>query len=212
MEKIKRNISLNIFPKVDPNGIWIIDSGLEVRNNCQKGSFTNGEKTSLGTELECTFLQVKNLFGRVSEESEDTVWKEIYFVPNQTVQWLPKNIVCYTLVKTRSLTNLSNTVSRIISLPDVDPSNGIFKLSFIPHSSPKGDYYSLKFDWRERINEAEDIQLEKISDFLNHQPKLVNRLSLELIDLDALSMDEQTHVIQEAKNRKFQAKIEAQRN
>ena len=54
------------------------------------------------------------------------------------------------------------------------------------------DYYSLKFDWRERINEAEDIQLEKISDFLNHQPKLINRLSLELIDLDALSMDEQT--------------------
>lgn len=209
MTRIKTNISLNIFPKVDGSKIWIIDSGLEIRNNCQKGQFTNSEKTSLGNELECTFLQVRNLFGRVSEDSDDTLWKEIYFVPNHTVEWLPKNCVCYTLVKTRSLTNLSNTVSQIISLPDVDPSNGIFRLSFIQHSSPKGDYYSLKFDWRERQNKAEDVQLINIYDFMDTEPKLTNRLSLELIDLDTLSMEEQSRIIQEAKSRRFQEKIEA---
>lgn len=64
----------------------------------------------------------------------------------------------------------------------------------------------LNIDWRERMGDAENIQLEKIYDFLSHQPKLTNRLSPEFVDLDHLLMEEQTKIIQGAKRLQLEAK------
>jgi hypothetical protein len=73
----------------------------------------------------------------------------------------------------------------------MNPAAGIFKVSFKPHSGKLGQYFSVHFKWRERQGDEENAQLEKIANFMQGQPGLLDtRLESQLVALDGLSSDE----------------------
>ena len=110
-------------------------------------------------------------------KTQGEVWLQIFFVPVPGLpssEKLPQNTVCVTYLKKRSINQFSETLYKVMET--AEPALGIFTGSLIKHTSDLGDYYSVKFDWRERETDEEIEQLEMIANFLAIEP--------ELIDLD----------------------------
>jgi hypothetical protein len=70
-----------------------------------------------------------------------------------------------------------------------EPAEGIFLLSFQPHSNEKGSYYSLKFDWRLRKPEELD-QLRLIAEFMQGNPVLMDSIATrDMICIESASVE-----------------------
>jgi hypothetical protein len=85
---------------------------------------------------------------------------QVWFVAVPTCEILPKNTICLTYLKKRSIAQFSQKVTELME--SGEPALGIFQGSFLKHSGDKGDYYSVVWDWREREAEEEIEQLEHI--------------------------------------------------
>jgi hypothetical protein len=120
----------------------------------------------------------------------------VWFIgaPNCTI--VPKNTVCLTYLKGRSIAQFSQKVTELME--SQEPALGLFKGSFLKHSGEKGDYYSVIWDWRKRETEAEMAQLEHIADFMATNPKLVD-LAVNLVPMDGLTPDEIELLVSSAK-------------
>ncbi|WP_245602630.1 hypothetical protein [Gloeothece verrucosa] len=157
-----------------------------LRNDCRLGQWKVGEEDYRGKEIEISMIKVAQFFGNLGKIT-NSFWLQVWFVAAPGCDILPKNTVCLTYLKKRSIAQFSQKVTELMEKRE--PALGIFKGSFLKHNGDKGDYYSVAWDWRERETEEEMNQIENIADFMVNNPKMID-LSVNLIPIDDLSMDE----------------------
>ncbi|ACK70830.1 hypothetical protein PCC7424_2409 [Gloeothece citriformis PCC 7424] len=178
--------NFSVFGTRPQNSIFMPQVPFNLRNDCRAGQWKVGEEDFRGKEIEISIIKVAQFFGNLGKIN-NSFWLQVWFVSAPSCDILPKNTVCLTYLKKRSIAQFSQKVTELME--SGEPALGIFKGSFLKHNGDKGDYYSVAWDWRERETEQEMEQLEYIADFMATTPKLVD-LSVNLIPIDGLSPDE----------------------
>lgn len=186
---------MNVFGTIDENSIYLPTIPYQVRFNCKDGGlFVGGNepehrKTNPSDQVEISIIKVGKFFGDLGE-TKNSVWMQLFFVasPNTSTDILPQNTVCVAYIKKKSISNLNNTVTDIMS-QKIEPATGIFVLSFNKEVGKKGTYFSINFDWKERQTMAETEQLEIINDFweIHHNNLMDLDGTREMIDVTNLS-------------------------
>ena len=191
---------ITVFGTRPKDSLFLPQTPFGVRNDCQVGVWKVGDDDHRGKTIEISVIKVSQYFGDLGK-TKNAHWMQIWFVPAPSCQNLPSNTVCITYLKGRSISQFSQKVTELML--SGEPGLGIFLGSFEKHSHEKGLYYSVKWDWRERKNEAEKKQLEQIDSFLNSQPQLVD-LSTNLIPIDGMSPEEVELMIRSAKSEQLE--------
>jgi hypothetical protein len=166
-------LSVAIFGKKPMNAIFLPDRPYAVRFNCQAGQLALSEDEFLSKEAEISIIACKKWYGSLGK-TKDAEWLQLFFIPAPSCQFLPRNTVCVSYIKTRSLSQFHQLITKLLAEDtNTDPAEGIFKVSFLSHTNAEGQpYKSVKFDWRERKTEEEIAQLEQIAQFLAGKPTL----------------------------------------
>ena len=160
-------IELKVFGKLITEQINYFKPPYNVRNNCQVGQWAKSEDDFIGNSLDIAIINTEEFYGKLGKSTGN--WLQIWFVAAPEETKIPKNIVCVTYIKTRSLAQFGQTIIELMS--NGEPATGIFTGSFQKHSNDYGYYASVKFDWRERT-EDEKAQLLLIANFLATAPIL----------------------------------------
>lgn len=160
-------IELKVFGKLITEQINSFKPPYNVRNNCQVGQWAKSEDDFIGNSLDIAIINTEEFYGKLGKSTGN--WLQIWFVAAPEETKIPKNIVCVTYIKTRSLAQFGQTIIELMS--NGEPATGIFTGSFQKHSNDYGNYASVKFDWRERT-EDEKAQLLLIANFLATAPIL----------------------------------------
>lgn len=158
-----------VFGTIQKDKINHFTPAYSLRNNCQVGQWTVGSDDLLGNSLNIAILSMSSYYGNLGKTS-GTNWLQVWFIGSPTETKLPKNTVCVTYFKGESLTNLGQKAISIMD-KEIDPGHGIFTASFEKKTGNYGNYYAVKFDWRERTKE-EMPQLELMADFMATFPLL----------------------------------------
>lgn len=175
--KIKMpDVRLTVFGTRPKDQIFLPAIGpFSVRADCKSGQFKIGEDNFIGKELDMSIIKIARFVGNLGKTRAER-WLQIFFIPGESSK-LPKNTVCVTYIKKRSITQFAQAVTA--AMENGEPALGVFKGILSKHASDLGDYYSVEFCWRDRKSEPEMHQLEMIADFLATEP--------ELIDIDRTS-------------------------
>ena len=160
-------IELKVFGKLMTEQINFFKPPYNVRNNCQFGQWAKTEDDFIGDSLDIAIIGTQEFYGKLGKATGN--WLQIWLVAAPSETKLPKNVVCVTYIKTRSLSQFGQTIIELMS--NGEPATGIFTGSFQKHSNNYGNYASVKFDWRERT-EDEKYQLLLIVNFLSTSPIL----------------------------------------
>jgi hypothetical protein len=178
--------ALTVFGTKPQDAIFLPPQPFAVRLNCQTGQVSLTEDEFLGTSLEISIIKVARYFGDLGK-TKQTEWLQIFFVPAPTCKILPTNTVCVSYIKTRSLSQFAQTITRLME--NGEPAEGIFVLSFLSHTNAQGQpYKSVKFDWRERKTATEKKQLELIAAFMQAKHALADTNGTrEMVCIDTLS-------------------------
>jgi hypothetical protein len=164
--------ALTVFGTKPQDAIFLPPQPFAVRLNCQTGQIALSENEFLGDQIEVSIIKVARYFGNLGK-TKQAEWLQIFFVPAPTCKFLPANTVCVSYIKTRSLAQFAQTITRLME--NGEPGEGIFVLSFLSHKNDQGQpYKSVKFDWRERKTAAEKKQLELIVAFMQSKPALAD--------------------------------------
>lgn len=160
-------IELKVFGKLATEQINFFKPPYNIRNNCQVGQWAKSEDDFIGASLDIAIIGTAEFYGKLGKSTGN--WLQIWFIAAPSETKIPKNVVCVTYIKTRSLSAFGQTIIELLG--NGDPALGIFTGSFQKHSNDYGNYYSLKFTWRKRTEE-ESFQLKLIADFLKSNPIL----------------------------------------
>jgi hypothetical protein len=160
-------IELKVFGKLMKEEINFFKPPYNVRNNCQVGQWAKSEDEFISNSLDIAIIGTNEFYGKLGKSSGN--WLQIWFVAGPDETKLPKNVVCVTYIKTRSIAQFGQKIIELMS--NGEPATGIFTGSFLKHSNDYGNYASVKFDWRERT-EDEKAQLVLIANFLATAPIL----------------------------------------
>jgi hypothetical protein len=164
--------SLTVFGTKPKDSIFLPSQPYAVRLNCQAGQIAVSEDEYLGNSLEISIIGVNHLFGSLGK-TRDVEWMQIFFIPAPSCKFLPKDTVCVSYIKTRSIAQFTQKITQLME--SGEPAEGIFILSFLSHTNSKGDpYKSVKFDWKPRKTAEEKKQLEQIAGFMQTLPKLAD--------------------------------------
>jgi hypothetical protein len=166
-EKTNSTAIIKVFGKLMKEEINFFKPPYNVRNNCQVGQWAKSEDDFIGNSLNIAIIGTNEFYGKLGKSSGN--WLQIWFVAGPDETKLPKNIVCVTYIKTRSIAQFGQTIIELMS--NGEPATGIFTGSFLKHSNDYGSYASVKFNWRERT-EDEKAQLVLIANFLATAPIL----------------------------------------
>jgi hypothetical protein len=170
----------NIFGVKPKGSIFLPSQPLSVRLDCKDGQLTLGEDSPLGKTAEISVLKVSRWFGDMGM-TKGAEWLQIFYVGAPKCDTLPKDTVCVSFLKTRSLGQFQRVITTLLAA-GTNPAKGIFGVSFVDHVSGQNRYKSVKFDYRERT-EDEAEQLKSIADFMAGNPRLVDvRPGLQCID------------------------------
>lgn len=198
--KQTKGTSINVFGMRPKDSIFLPQVPFSLRNDCKVGMWKVGEEDYRGKEIEISIIKVAQFFGTLGK-TINTPWMQVWFVPAPGCEVLPKNTVCVTYLKRRSIAQFSQKVTELME--SGEPALGIFKGFFIKHTGELGDYYSVTWDWRERETEADLKQLDMVANFLATNPKLVD-MSVNLIPLDGLSPEEVELIMASAKSEQLE--------
>ena len=188
-------LNFKVFGTRPQQGIFLPHVPFNLRNDLKVGNWKVGEDDYRGKEIEISILKVSQFFGNLGKTA-NAFWLQVWFVGAPNCSIVPKNTICLTYLKGRSIAQFSQKVTELMEFNE--PALGLFKGSFLKHSGDKGDYYSVIWDWRERETEEEMAQLEHIADFMATNPKLVD-LAVNLVPMDGLSPDEIELLVSSAK-------------
>jgi hypothetical protein len=162
--------TLNVFGTKPKDSIFNPSQPYAVRLNCQAGQIAIGDDEFLGNSMEISIIGVNHLFGSLGK-TRDTDWMQIFYIPAPSCKILPKDTVCVSYIKTRSLSQFTQKITQLME--SGEPAEGIFMISFLSHQNGKGDpYKSVKFDWKPRKTAEEKKQLEMIAGFMQSNPNL----------------------------------------
>lgn len=198
---------MEVFGTIKDNNIFLPSIPYQVRFNCKDGGIFIGgnepshRKSNPNDKIEISIIKVAKFFGNLGETT-NSVWMQLFFVasPNVKPEILPQNTVCVAYIKKKSISNLNNTVTDIMSRK-IEPATGIFLVSFNKEISKKGAYFSINFDWKERKTKTEKDQLNIIQEFwnVNHQNLMDLDGTRDMIDVSNLSAQEVNNLINQAK-------------
>jgi len=176
----------NVFGTKPENAIFLPTVPYAVRFNCQAGQIALSETEFLGSEAEISIIKVSCWFGALGK-TRATEWFQLFYVPAPTCKILPANTVCVSYIKTRSIGQFQQCVTRLMG-NGVNPAEGIFKLGFQRHSAGDRTYYSVTWDWRARKGKAEQDQLQQLIAFMEAQPDLADMTGTrQMVNVDGLS-------------------------
>lgn len=176
---------IQVFGHKPKGAIYLGDQPYSVRNDCAAGQWKVGDDDFRGKEIEISIIKVSRYFGTLGKAT-NTFWLQVWFIPAPSCAALPKNTVCLTYLKTRSLTTFSQKITELME--SGEPAEGIFKAGFQKHSNEYGAYFSVDWDWRERTTPEEQSQLEQIAAFLQSDPPLFDLSSTkQLVCIDSAS-------------------------
>lgn len=149
-------IQYDVFSK--PTGEIIIpEFPYSVRNNCQVGQWTDGEK-ELGNQAVITVVKFSKFFGSLGQ-TENTTWGQLWFLTEEGC--LPQKVILCTYIKGASLTNFCKVVTQV-QASKLNPAEGLFTPTFVKKQAniiddngmPKlANYYVLEWDWQERSDD-----------------------------------------------------------
>lgn len=152
------------------------------------GSGKEEKTTSREARSRISLIKAHKFYGELGKSRAH--WLQLWFVPSPNEKKLPKNTVCVTYIKTRSLDDLSGKLIDLMT-NETDPGEVIFKASFEKHTGTLGNYYSVKWEYREREGDAEQKQLDTIRDFISSNPRLVDASKPEtLVCTDGMTPEE----------------------
>lgn len=179
---------LTVFGRKPENAIFLADQPYAIRNDCQIGQWKVGDDNFRGNSIQISIIKASRFFGNLGK-ARNTFWLQLWFVPAPSCTVLPRNTVCVTYLKTRSL---SEFFRRIIELMDAgEPAEGLFTGFFEKHSNELGTYYSVRWDWRDRKDELEEHQLQQIVEFMATDPILIDLAGTrEMVCLEGLEPSE----------------------
>jgi|LakMenEpi03Aug12_release.lakeMendotaPanAssembly.Ray.scaffolds.fasta_scaffold348999_1 hypothetical protein len=166
-EKTNSTAIIKVFGKLMKEEINFFKPPYNVRNNCQVGQWAKSEDDFISNSLDIAIIGTQEFYGKLGKSSGN--WLQIWFIAGPDETRLPKNVVCVTYIKTRSIAQFGQTIIELMS--NGEPATGIFTGSFLKHSNDYGSYASVKFNWRERT-EDEKAQLVLIANFLATAPIL----------------------------------------
>lgn len=166
----EKKTEIHVFGKINKEKINHFTPPYSVRNDCQIGQWKLGEDELLGNSLEICIIGLRHFFGDLGK-TKSAQWVQVWFVGSPEETRIPRNTVCVSYVKTRSLAQLGQKAIQIMEKED--PAVGIFSAGFQKHQGDYGNYYSIKWEWRER-KEEEMSQLKLIGDFLATNPRLID--------------------------------------
>lgn len=183
------NALSNVFGTKPEGAIFLPSSPYQVRFNCQSGQLAISEAEFLGNKAEISILKVARFFGDLGKTRGEQ-WLQLFYVAAPGCTILPRDTVCCSYMKTRSLDQFQQVVTKLLA-DGANPATGIFTVSFKHHSNGDRNYYSVAWDWRERDGEAEAKQLEAIAAFMESGPNLIDtRTAASLVQIDGLSQEE----------------------
>lgn len=193
----------SVFGTKPANALLIPSMPIVARNNCQIGQWVIGDKT-YGSECSMTILKFAKFYGELGQ-TKNTQWGQLWFVAESGN--LPRGMVMATYIKSRGLQAFNNLVASIMSR-GIEPATGIFVPEFIMHSGNRTDetgatkptnYFSLKWDWRERKQDEYDI-LKQAATILTDPSNMGNLIDIEgtkrLVNIDGLSPERLAQVLQ----------------
>ncbi len=176
----------NVFGIKPDNAIYNPSTPYNVRFNCQAGQLALSESEFLGSEVEISIVKVSRFFGTLGN-TKNVEWFQIFYIPAPGCKVLPSNTVCCSYIKTRSVGQFQQCVTRLMG-NGTNPAEGIFKLSFQPHSSGDRKYFSVAWNWRARKGKSETDQLNMVEAFMDSQPQLSDLSGTrQMICVDGLS-------------------------
>ena len=176
----------SVFGKKPEGAIFLPDRPFEVRFNCKSGQFAIGDDKFLGNEAEISIIGMRYYFGNLGL-TKHSEWVQLFYVPApKCVASLPRDTVCVSYLKTRSVRSFQTTVAQVIAA-SANPAEGIFKLRFAKHTGAAGEYFSIVFDWRQR--EADEVdQLHQIVAFMSSDPGLADiQGTKNMVDVSGIS-------------------------
>ena len=135
--------------------------------------------------------------------TQDKEWLQLYFIPTRDCNFLPKDTVCFTYIKTLSLKRLEESLIRLAVNREENATEGLFDISFVEERSDKGVYYSVKFEYRDRKGDEEFEQLIEIANFLSQEPRLEDfDGTRDMVRISDLTQEEYREMLQEARERR----------
>lgn len=183
-----RTMTLNVFGMKPKNAIFNPATPFAVRLNCQAGQLALSENEFIGNSAEVSIIKASRFYGSLGK-TQNVEWLQLFYIAAPDCQVLPQDTVCVSYIKTRSLGQFQQMITRLLG-QGTNPAEGIFKISFTPHSNELGNYYSVKFEWRER-GAKEQAQLKLIADFLQDAPRLIDlNTTRDMVCIDHLSQEE----------------------
>jgi hypothetical protein len=151
-------MALLVFGTKPKDSIFNPSQPYAVRLNCQAGQIAVSEDEYLGNSMEISIIGVNHLFGSLGK-TKDTDWLQIFFIPAPSCKILPKDTVCVSYIKTRSLSQFTQKITQLME--NGEPAEGIFQISFLSHTNEGGNpYKSVKFDWRSSLNYSSIAECE----------------------------------------------------
>lgn len=197
-------VELSILSPPKSDRINCYGGGLPIRINCQTGNFTNSKQEALGNKMSVNIIKSTRYFGDLGM-TKGVEWLQLFFIPTVECSFIPKNTVCYSYIKTQSLSHFTELIINIGNQSSEDPAMGIFDLSFTKTAGQYGTYYVLDTQWRKRNNDAEFEQLLKIYEFLQHEPQLEDwRGTADMVAIDDLSAEEYRSIVEQTRELKKQ--------
>lgn len=181
-------MTFTVFGTKPQDAIFNPQTPFAVRNDCQTGHWKVGDRDYRSDTLELSIIKTSRFFGSLGK-TKATNWMQIWFVPSPHEPNLPKNTVCLTYIKTRSISQLSQTITELMDVGE--PALGLFTASFEKHNGELGTYYSVQWDWRERETVEEQAQLDQIMAFMDSKPLLQDMaIADKLLCIDNLTPEE----------------------
>lgn len=193
----------SVFGFKPPDAILVPDMPMSVRNNCQVGQWLIGDD-AYGSKCSMTILKFAKFFGNLGQ-TKQVQWGQLWFVAESGD--LPKGVLMVTYIKSRGLQNFSNLIASVQSR-GIEPASGIFSTEFVKHTGQGPDdsgvvkprnYFSLKWDWKERSKEDYSILKQGAAVLAN--PDNMSRLvdldgTRQMISIDGMSSERLARLLQ----------------
>jgi hypothetical protein len=188
----------NIFGIKPKGAIFLPAHPYAVRFNCKDGQLSLGEDNHLGKEAEISIIKATRWFGDMGM-TQGAEWLQLFYVGAPSCEILPKDTVCCSYIKTRSLSQFQQIVTKLLAAGE-NPAKGVFRVSFVDHVSGQNRYKSVKFEYRDRDGEDEVNQLQAIANFMAGRPALIDvRVQSTMQCVDGLSAEEVQYLLDGAK-------------
>ena len=175
-----------IFCAKPDDAIFLPARPYSVRFNCQVGQLALSESEHIGNAVEVGMIKVARYFGTLGK-TRHTEWLQMFYIPVPDCEVLPRDTVCVSYIKTRSIGQFEQTITRFQS-QGTNLAAGVFQVGFNHHANGDRNYYSVRFDWRDRTGEAETAQLDRVIAFMQGSPDLYDLSGTrQMVDVSGLS-------------------------